>query len=91
MVGRTPWSARDPLIALWMLASKKGPTGASAADQGVRPTFLSETLQEQMVDLVVADQAVRALGVGYVHFEDAAFEGHFLFVVALDFSVASLT
>ena len=33
-VGRTPWSARDALVP-------PEPTGGSAADQGVRPTFLA--------------------------------------------------
>ena len=48
-VGRTPWSARvrlDPPIAgqNHPQASSKRPTGASAADQGVRPTALAITL-----------------------------------------------
>jgi len=36
-VGRTPWSARGPLAPLF--AQPGRPTGGSAADQGVRPTF----------------------------------------------------
>jgi hypothetical protein len=36
-VGRTPWSARIPLDPLFATESK--PTGASAADRGVRPTI----------------------------------------------------
>ncbi len=43
VVGQTPWSARDalvPLLADRIGASRTGgrPTGASVADQGVRPT-----------------------------------------------------
>ena len=45
MVGRTPWSARVPLDLLYAkrknYRSPKRPTGASAADQGVRPTSAS--------------------------------------------------
>jgi hypothetical protein len=42
-VGRTPWSARVPLDPPLRRGIKLGaapprPTGASAADQGVRPT-----------------------------------------------------
>jgi hypothetical protein len=42
-VGWTPWSARVPLdpLSRWvikLIAAPAGPTGASAADQGVRPT-----------------------------------------------------
>ena len=50
MVGRTPWSARvppDPLSARRIKRSRHRdrPTGASAADQGVRPTvFQNEIL-----------------------------------------------
>ncbi len=36
-VGRTPWSARDPLVPL--SAPHEKPTGASVADQRVRPTI----------------------------------------------------
>jgi hypothetical protein len=44
MVGRTPRSARVPLDPLFLrsirfLHRRNGPTGASAADQGVRPTI----------------------------------------------------
>jgi hypothetical protein len=44
MVGRTPRSARVPLDPLFarsirFLHRRSGPTGASAADQGVRPTI----------------------------------------------------
>src|ERR1035438_2279985 len=43
LVGRTPWSARDALVPLPEQrrrnhAGTKRPTGASAADRGVRPT-----------------------------------------------------
>jgi hypothetical protein len=49
IVGRTPWSARvppDPLFAgqNHPQAIPKRPTGASAADQGVRPTTLAVAL-----------------------------------------------
>ncbi len=38
-VGRTPSSARDPLVAPWRVrVNHLGPTRASAADLGVRPT-----------------------------------------------------
>ena len=45
LVGRTPWSARDALVPrpeqrYQHLARCERPTGASAADQGVRPTIL---------------------------------------------------
>ena len=44
LVGRTPWSARDALVPLFARSIKRlrhpgRPTGASAADQGVRPTI----------------------------------------------------
>jgi nicotinate-nucleotide pyrophosphorylase (carboxylating) len=44
IVGRTPWSARDPLVPpspqpSQPHATPEWPTGASAADQGVRPTI----------------------------------------------------
>ena len=43
LVGRTPWSARDPLDPLpqALTNASSRPTGASAADQGVRPTLHS--------------------------------------------------
>ena len=43
MVGRTPTSAPDPQVRLFAESSKAlevGPTWASAADLGVRPTIL---------------------------------------------------
>jgi hypothetical protein len=40
-VGRTPWSARVPLDP--PVAKPSEPTRASAADLGVRPTFLARS------------------------------------------------
>jgi hypothetical protein len=44
MVGRTPWSAADALVGLCVPCVKligwlDSGTGASRADQGVRPTY----------------------------------------------------
>jgi hypothetical protein len=39
IVGRTPWSARVPLDPPFAKPDQQRPTGASAADQGVRPTL----------------------------------------------------
>src|SRR5262245_44509032 len=43
MVGRTPWSAAGPLAGF--LLGPRRPTGASAADQGVRPILSFTTVQ----------------------------------------------
>src|SRR5579871_5836832 len=47
--GRTPWSARDPLIALRCRHNtERGPIGGSAADQGVRPPNPAEGFEAVM-------------------------------------------
>ena len=50
-VGRTPWSARVPLDPLFTLPNQPHtiagrPTGGRRADQGVRPTILSQLKKE---------------------------------------------
>src|SRR5438874_6552114 len=40
-VGRTPWSAADPLVGLFVAPASR--TRASGADQGVRPTVRRPT------------------------------------------------
>jgi hypothetical protein len=60
-VGRTPWSARVPLDPLYDQPNQsgaiiEGPTGGSAADQGVRPTA------SKLSDIEVANRRCHRAG-----------------------------
>ena len=55
MLGRTPWSARVPLDPLpqALTNTSSRPTWASAADQGVRPTWW-RALHQFFIELLLA-------------------------------------
>src|ERR1035438_2509371 len=67
MVGRTPWSARDARVPLpnndiGILQGASRPTGASAADQGVRPTNTGQAGRTVLLHLHQHEREVVVLG-----------------------------